>query len=51
MSQPPVVYVQQQGSGCGRVLFWLLMLFVVAPAVMCAGWVVLGLLFTTTDGQ
>lgn len=45
MSQRPVVYVQQR-SGCGRILLWLLMLFVVLPLVACAGWTVLGLIFT-----
>ncbi|MEU7771223.1 hypothetical protein AB0C44_07845 [Micromonospora taraxaci] len=43
MAEPPVVYVQQR-SGCGRILLWLLVLFVVLPALCCLGQTVLGLL-------
>ncbi|MET7867985.1 hypothetical protein [Micromonospora taraxaci] len=41
MSQQPI-YVQQR-SGCGRILLWLLILFVGLPVLCCVGQTLLGL--------
>ncbi len=48
MSQPPFVYVQQR-SGCGRILLWLLIVFVGLPTLCCLGQTVLGLLAAETQ--
>ncbi|MGW1059356.1 hypothetical protein [Micromonospora rubida] len=49
MSQPPFVYVQQQRSGCGRIALWLVILFVLLPALCCLGQTVLGLVAADTN--
>lgn len=52
MSQPPIVYVQHppQRSGCGRILMWAVILFVLLPTLCCLGQTILGLGLAETNG-